>query len=414
MQITKSLQSILTNASASVNKGDSTQYESVWVWACVNAIANNIASVPFKLRDKAGRILTDKKDKMVYLFSRPNPILNSTELLIRHTMAKYEVTGQVFWLFNDDNLKPAKKNPTRIDVVSTAEAIYSPTNTKVQIGWKVDQDIYDFNNCIRFANMSPAGGLAVISSKTMARQSINIDTKLHNYNEIFFEQGAQINGYLLDDSGEGMLSEDEAKKLQASWDSQFSSWSNAHRTPVLTGGLKYVATGSTHKDMDFLNLNNVIKEEILAAFGVPSSQLSVGNASYASSKVADRQFFTNNLIPKMNYIASVLNSTIFYLTGYECFFDYTTIEPLKEERQAKLQGAKDLFDLGYSLNEINALQKLGMDEIPDAWASTAVDARAIQTNLAANSAQANKPEPTNHGSQAVAQDNTNANTNANA
>lgn len=403
MEKTKSINSILSNAQATFVRGETANFESVWVYACVRAIANNIASVPFRLKDLTGKVLTDPKDPWVALFSKPNPVLNSIETLWQNTVTNYELRGEVYWLFNDANLKPANKRPVRIDVVQNASAIYSPTNNKVQIGWQVEGNIYTLNNCIRFAQVSPSGGVQVISSKVVANAAVKLDGSINDYNQIFFDNGAQINGYLLDDSGEGALDNSEIKAIRNDWDAQYSGKGNAHKTPVLTGGLKYVATGTPHKDMEFPALKSSVKEEILAAFGVPASQISVGNSTYASAKIEDRQFFTNNLIPKMNLFVSVLNNTILALTGYKVEFDYSTIEPLKEERSAKLQGAKDLYELGYALNEINTIQKLGMNPVADSWANEASDSRALKNSMS-NTTQANKPEPTN-ANQQVAQDN---------
>jgi HK97 family phage portal protein len=409
MQKTKSIQSLLSNAQYQFASNTPTPYESGWAYACIRAISNNIAGVPFKLRNSTGKIITDRNDKWFRLFHRPNPLLNTMQLLWQQTVNKYEIYGQCFWLFNDPMLNPATGSKiTRIDVVDSAIPLWHPDNPAVQIGWRtgvMQYHDYTFDQCIRFANVSPAGrnNLSVLSPKMIAQTAINLDVEIHNYNQVFFENGAQINGYLQDKGDNGNLDDDEIKKIRDNWEATFGGTGNAHKTPVLTGGLEYIKTGISHKDMDFETLQSVTREEILAIFGVPDSQLSVGNAAYASAKVADRQFFTNNLIPKMEYFTSVINSTILYLSGYQCFFDYTTIEPLKEERGAKMEGAKALFELGYSLNQINTIQQLGMDMVSEEWANKAVDARQF-INPLSSSGKPSTSEPITHGNQGAAQD----------
>jgi HK97 family phage portal protein len=368
----------------------------VWTFGSVRAISLNISGVPFYLKQKGEKIGKDKKkvpkgaEAWVSLFEDPHPLYDQIQLW-RFTSMYYEVMGEVFWLLQTANQKPISSGeiPAIIECVSPAFVraniidgvfkgwIYNSEGIKSQDTTK-DQELKPYQ-VIRFFEPSLDGALKSISPAVVAKGSIDIDQNSHEYNKKFFKNGAQISGYLLDENPNSFLPEDEVDKIRTQWDERYAGLRNAHRTPLLSGGLKYVPTGINQKDMDFLNLTKVTREEIIGAYNVPKQQVGIyEDLNYANAKNADRQFWTNNLLPKMRYFMRVINTKMLKNTPYECYFDFDSIEALKISRTESLEGAKGLFDLGYGLNEINEIQELGMATIEEEWANTSVDVRELE------------------------------------
>lgn len=363
--------------------------ENVWAYSAVKAISTNISGIPFNLRkyERSGDMgsdIIDPKNKFVELFENPNPLFDQTQLW-KLTSILYETKGEVFWVLYNAQWEPISLNeiPTYIEVALPNSIKPRYDQSRRMVGWDYKRDALSgeheklhFHNCLRFFEVHPDGILKSLSPYEVAKISIGIDYKVHLFNDKFFKSGGQISGYLLDENKDSELTEDDIRGMTKVWNDQYGGLNNAHKTPFLTNGVKFVQTGTTQKDMDFYNLTRITREEIVGALNVPKSQVGLyEDLNFATAKIADRQFFTNNLLPKMIYFASVLNSKLLHKHGVDGYFDFTTIEALKEDREKKIKAARMLFDLGYSLNEVNSAQDLGMSEIEEEWANTPINTR---------------------------------------
>lgn len=360
--------------------------ENVWTYAGVKAISNGISGVPFLLRKQGkngtpGREVTDRLNPWIRLFDNPSPYFDKTQLW-KATSIYYETDGQAFWILRNAAGQPISRRgeiPSIIEVVGTknVKAVTSGLS-RYAVGWQYTDmaqtiELQPFQ-MLRFFEVNPMNPNAGLSPSAVSQLSIGIDQKAHWYNDKFFKNGAQIAGYLRDTNKDSELTEAEGQNIRTNWIKQFLGINNAHTTPLLTNGLEFVPTGTNQKDMDFLNLVTFLRDEIVASFNVPKNQIGIFDGmNYANSKVADRQFYTNNLIPKMRYFASVVNNKLLYDTPYECYFDFGTIDALKDDRDQRMRSAEILFKLGYPLNEINMVLELGLEEIPKEWAKNAVD-----------------------------------------
>jgi len=365
--------------------------ENIWTHAAIKAISTNIASVPFKLRrakanGMPGRDIFDPMNPWVRLFDNPNPSFDNAQLW-KATSTYYEAEGQAFWVLRNAGgalISSREEVPSIIEVVGPRQ-VQPVMNglSRYPVGWNytdgVQTEALEDFQMLRFYEFNPLRPERGVSPALVASLSIGIDQKAHTYNDKFFKNGGQIPGYLLDENKDSELSDEQGKGIIRSWMAQFAGLGNAHRTPLLTNGVKFVPTGTNQKDMDFQNLVLTLRDEILAAFNVPKNQVGVFDGmNYANSKVADRQFYTNNLIPKMRYFASVVNSKLLYGKGYEVYFDLESIDSLKDARDQRARSAKSLFDMGFPLNNINDVLELGMDRIKDPWANEAIDLREEQ------------------------------------
>jgi len=99
----------------------------------------------------------------------------------------------------------------------------------------------------------------------------------------------------------------------------------------------------------------------------------------AVADTAMRQLWIHTLIPNARRIEAKINSHLCrrYLPGFTVKFDYSEVKELQDNRESILKQAKDLRDLGYTINEINDKLNLGMEEITDEIG----DMRLVPSNL---------------------------------
>lgn len=369
--------------------------ENVWVFSAIRKIGNAIARVPLRFRELSKNIddppknITKRNNPWIVLFNNPSPLMEKNQLW-KSTLVHYESYGECFWvLLKEDGYTPISRKgevPGVIEVAprgSITPRYLDETKSRL-VGWyyKINQTSRELtmDQCLRFFEYNPESILKSLSPSQVANLSISVNHKAHLYNDKFFKNGAQIAGYLIDKNPDSELTDEEAEAIRERWDSNHAGISAAHKTPILTNGLEFVATGVGQKDMDFGGLQSMLRDEIIAAHGVPKNKLGIYDGlSFANSKQASKDFYLDILIPKMDYFASVINQKMLGNSNVEAYFDYSQIEALKEERDTKISGAVQLYNMGYGLNQINIAQDLGMPHIDEDWANQAEDTRTSGT-----------------------------------
>ena len=68
----------------------------VWVYACVGAIARNVAQVPITFLNAEEQLLPDR-DPLNVLFKKPNPLMSGYELFVS-TETHLQLSGNSLWI----------------------------------------------------------------------------------------------------------------------------------------------------------------------------------------------------------------------------------------------------------------------------------------------------------------------------
>lgn len=355
-----------------------------WVYACVKAIYTNISGVPIQIKDT----YNDKSstDNPYYkLLQNPNPTYSGSQLWAL-TLLYYELHGGAVWILLDKMGSPINSPatvPSRIEVVSHRDISPHSENahgvvTKWSVAMYNRSYTLDSFQLLRFFEPHPNKHNDTMNPTEAGESSINVDYKLHKFNEKFFTNGARFSG-ILEVSADVSTTRDELEKTRKDFDRRYRGEHNSHSTPVLGGGVKFIPTSTTGKDMDFKNLAQLTREEILAVFNVPETQVGLyKNINYSNAKVADRQFWTTNLLPKMSYMASVINAKLLDHTNFEFCWDTSKVYALQLDLTEKLKYATGLFNMGYPLNWVNKAVGLGMEEITEEFGNVPVNTRVGQ------------------------------------
>lgn len=103
-----------------------------------------------------------------------------------------------------------------------------------------------------------------------------------------------------------------------------------------------------------------------------NGKVSWSGNSYEGINAAHRAFWIENIVPKAEMIADVINYQFLqYLDDgtYRFQFDFNSIEALREDFYRKVDSAERLYQIGFPINMINKRLNLGMDEVEwgDVW-----------------------------------------------
>jgi HK97 family phage portal protein len=340
--------------------------EHVWVYACINAIAQSISSVPllFKTGSRKDPQVVDSHP-LLDLFEAPNPMMSGSQLL-EATLVYLGLTGEASYILDRRSEREIPRemwvaHPGRFqEVVDEKTGLIS--------GWIYRKGTRQIplqpHEVIFFRYFNPYNDYRGLSPLQAARAGVEQDYWAGRYNLAFFQNSAQPGGVL---ETSGNLTDEEYQRILAQWQDRHAGASKAHAIALLEGGLTYKQTGLSQKDMDFLEQRKWNREEIMAAFKVPKGELGLyEDVNYATAKTQRKLFWENTLLPKMALIEYVLWSQFLrFIEGGRIWaeFDYAGINALQEDRRELVESAQKLWSMGVPLNVVNEYLGLGLPKI---------------------------------------------------
>lgn len=112
------------------------------------------------------------------------------------------------------------------------------------------------------------------------------------------------------------LTEDQWEEFQLRWAESHRGVSNAHSVAILEYGAKYVDVKLSQKDMDFVQLRQVSREEIREAFGIHGHMIGLSESVNRANADAGEASFARWLIkPRAERIKDMLNGPFLKLFG---------------------------------------------------------------------------------------------------
>jgi HK97 family phage portal protein len=353
--------------------------KSVWVFASVNAIAQNISRTPFVFYQEQpdGTTETIEDGPMYDLFTNPNPYMTSS-VLFQGTTVFLELYGEAFWVFEGRN--NVTEIPTAIWCVSPKK--FKPHLVEEKDGNKKWYGSWDYESgnekltfapheILQFKYFNPYDEIRGLSPIEASRLGVEQDYFASQFNKNFFRDGAAIGGII---EVEDALSEPAFNRMRTQFEDRHQGVAKAHRVAILEGGAQWKDSGVSQKDMEFINLKSVTRGEILAAF--KTNEVVLGNyenmKSYQGIKSAHKTFWEETLVPKMKQIEEFLwakfFTKIYPKRDFWGAFDLGTIQSLRDDYSIKADMATKLSEIGFPINEINQRLDMGFSELP--WGNT--------------------------------------------
>ena len=267
--------------------------KSVWVFASINAIAQNISRVPFYLyTEKTKDIKTIIDSGPLYdLFTNPNPF-TITNTLFFSTVLFMELYGEAFWIFEGrDNITEIPKeiwvvNPGRFSPVIEKDSTFRGY-------WKYETEfktvIFAPHEILHLKYYNPYDDIRGLSPIEASRSGVEQDYFANKYNKQFFKDGISLSGII---KAPDFLTDEQYNRLKNQFSERHAGYGNAHKVGIIEGGADFVATKAmSQRDMEFSVLKNVIRGEILAAF--KTNEVVLGNYSNIQCYHPDTEVMTD-------------------------------------------------------------------------------------------------------------------------
>lgn len=356
-----------------------------WVYSCVDARAINLSQAPFVVvtgsradQDDPGKKVPETHP-LQRLFHRPTPALSETQFwqLISIWM---DLAGEAFLYPTDISGEPVSLTSETIPEslwpippnclnVAKVNSYGMATHWRIQLGQS--ETIIPAENLLHLRLPNPYDPNRGLAPMEAANMTASIDYKANQFTENLMDSGGEPGGIL---STDYELGKEHVKELQQRWEDRHRGASKAGRVAILTGGLRYEKTGTSHKEMEFAEQRKWSREEILAIFRTPAIILGlIQDVNRTTAHVAMNLFWKSAILPRMRIIQDEL-WTKFFMPRARAprqargtiqwgRFDLSGVEALRDSYTERLEQADKLVQLGYPLNMVNKKLDLGMPDV---------------------------------------------------
>ena len=375
--------------------------QSTWVYAAASWIAQNGASVPFKLLSGSADDPSDVTAGPWFdLFQNPNPehpVGEFWELTLTWLMLP---PGEVFWIKTSSMGEPIR-TPTEVPswLWPSSGSEWRPLKDKrtgALLMWEQRKGNtirkYEPHQVAHMRLPNPDDPLRGQSPMEAARRSVRTDEKAEAWNEAVLDNGAEP-GTVWKIPG---ISPEQVPGVRRQIEDRHGGPRRANRTAILNHkDADVIKTGMTHTEMGFSQQREWARQEVASAYKLPLFVLSVlGDVHRETSREALKLAWTSGVIPHLTRIEGALKAQLFDGVTWGVF-DIATVKVLaRDENERRDMAVKDAA-LGIPLEDVNTRHDLGY-EVPDAeegesWATGLVPLNQIPRTDAAGSVTPDLP-----------------------
>jgi len=335
---------------------------------CVNIISQNFPAAPLVIYSANTNDPLPPTSPEYDIFRRPNENMSSYDLWSA-TSLFFTLYGEAFWYFVESvgQRMGTRRAPAEIIVLDPRimEIDLNADNTIRAWIYKGKEPLeLKKDDIIQFKNNNPYNPYRGLSSLDAISIDANTDYKASQYQEVFFRNGA-VPSVILKTPEEDDTSIEELRKIARMWDQKHAGAVKAHKTAVLRGGMSFDTIGLSQQEMDFIDSRQFTRDVILSVFGVPKVMAGFTEGiNRATAETQIRIFWQETMKPQLLRVQAKLNADFFprFYPGRYCRFDFRKVDELQKEFADDVKAAKDLFQMGFSRNELNERFDLGFEE----------------------------------------------------
>ena len=330
----------------------SPDYAAIWrghgsVRTVVDFLGRNIASLGLHLFRRKGdndrERVTDHP--LARLLGRPNigstfyRLMDGTvrDLAIfdRAYWLKLKAEGGGFWLVR----LPAAS------VVPKGGTWYGPASFELHGSTGVKEIPAD--QIVNFRGYSPEGDYAGTSPLESLRRVLAEEYEAGRMREQTLRNGARASGYLerpAPQPGQPAWSDTARQRFARSWRAQYSGGGpEAGGTPILEDGMKFVPAAHTAKDLQYVEVRKLAREEVAAAYFIPPTMVGVmDSATFSNIKEQHKHLYQDTLGPWLAMIAQELMLQLLpeFSDTADLYLEFNLEEKMRgsfEEQAAQIQ-----------------------------------------------------------------------------
>lgn len=331
-----------------------------WVFACVKARAEAVGNIQLKLfqKDKNGSLVEEPDHELLNLLAAVNPFMTQFELF-EATESHLDLCGNAFWLLQGVKGQSDKPtaiyplNPKYIEIKKGSSLNLIEQYKYTVSGFSKTFQPYEILHFREFNPNDSYDGLGILES---IAHWVDADNYATEWNRSFFLNAARPDATL---EHEGDLDSDQMSFLRASFEDAYKGVEKAHKAIILPKGVKFSPVGWNQKEMDFVEMQRMTRDKIMAGFRVPKTILGLTeDVNRANAEASNYVFALRVVKPQMERIVGYLNEFLVPRFGDNIFLSFA--DPVPENKEQEIvEYEKALAGQAYaSVNEIREKQGL--------------------------------------------------------
>jgi HK97 family phage portal protein len=329
--------------------------DSLYLFIGVSLIRETVSSIPlemYRIKNAQGDTEQVFEDDFLEILERPNYIQTQKEFW-KLSIAYYLLAGEAFWyLEKEKSAVPTAMVNMRPDHVE----ILLSQDKKTIIGYEfmqangtaiklLPEEVLHIKN---IDPLNPTRGVGVVRPAT---QRIITEREASKHQaDTFRNQGRpDIAVFTSVD-----LSTEDAETARENWQKIYGK-DNGSQAGFFGDDVKSIQMlNVSPKEMDFINSQNFLRDDILAALHVPKAMVTSDDVNLANSRTARINYIKEACLPVLDTFIDIINNKLLNDQGNDTFITYEN--PVIEDRDMILKEAVELKNAGIiSPNEARAL-----------------------------------------------------------
>lgn len=340
-----------------------------WVYACVNARAEEVASIELIVKSrKTGDVIDNHP--ILDLLNDVNPNTTRYQLFFA-TQAFLDLTGNAYWYLARENDGKGKIKEVYVLSSDKMQIVTDKDNPLKILGYQYvngkDKIPFDANQVLHFKNFNANGkypnphkGMGVVEASLWA---IETDNEARNWNYSFFKNSAKPDGIL---TTETTMGEEQFNRLKNQWNQEFRGSSKTGKMALLENGTKWQDISKTQKDMDFIAQRTFSRDEILSIFRVPKTVVGItDDVNRANAEASDYVFARRTIKPLMKAFVTFLNE--YLVPEFDTNIVIEFKDPVPEDRLSTIQEYTNGINRWLTRNDIRRKEGLDPSENGDTF-----------------------------------------------
>lgn len=341
------------------NSKDQSKAFSGWVYACVRTIAQDVRASQWELKGEDGDIFEDVPSILL----RPLPDMTWGDIIEITTM-HLDLTGQSLWNVVTNGVR-GRGQPIGLQPIYPHwidDVVLDPFGRRV-LRWRVTVDgrtprEIEAEDVLRFYYPHPLDPHRGASPVEAFALSYDMDVYARAYGSSLLKNFAQPPGILTSDQE---ITPEQADAIRERWSAQRQE---AEKIAVLGKGASYQPMALSIKDLAFLDLAKMNRDQILGIYGVPATKLGLGDegGTRAEHDARDASYKENVIKPRLDRVQEVINTFLLPRLGVPDNVTFQFENPVRSDESFELMRANEGLSRGV-LRVNQYLQETGREPI---------------------------------------------------
>jgi HK97 family phage portal protein len=332
-----------------------------WAFIAISAIADEVATTELVLYNKKSEDWEPIENHPVLsLLEKPNSFQTKEDFLWLAT---------IYWLSEGEApiYLNSPKNPTEMVLLNPEKLTMEFDNKKIIGGYKYQQSngtttMIPAENVLMLKMPSTASPFRGTGIMKYIAQTLDIDNYIEEYLKLFFFNDTTPGATIETDQE---LTKSIIERLKNQFTARHQGVKNSHKLAVLEKGLKYHKISSNMNELQLKELNDLIRDKVLAAFKCPKSVLGiVEDVNRANAEASSYSFSRRAVLPKLKMIESQLNQFLLpkFNSTEKLWFEFET--PVFQDKLVDAQvWALGVQNGWLTVNEVR--EEIGLDQLDE-------------------------------------------------